>query len=99
MPWHSHFQSATKILNSYRSFASRSETKTTRLPSGENSGKEVNPLKSVICSNPVPSILIMNSSNFRESQACLFEENTTFLPSGVNVGAKLAQPKSVSCRT
>src|SRR5437879_3365773 len=89
---------AVKILNSYRSLASRSEQKTSVLPSGENSGNDVNPPKSVTCSSSEPSALIRYSSNFRLSQACLFEENRIFPPSGVNVGAKLAHPKFVIAR-
>src|SRR5579872_6737157 len=93
-----YFQSAVKILNSYLSLASRSEQNTSRFPSGENSGNEVNPPKSVTCSNPLPSTFIWNNSNLRLSHSFLLDANTIFLPSGVKVGAKLAQPKSVMVR-
>src|SRR5437016_2891218 len=97
MKRHYLFQLAVKILNSYRSLASLSEQNTSVLPSGENSGNEVNPPKVVTCSRPVPSTLIRYNSNFRLSHSCLFDANRIFLPSGVNVGAKLAEPKLVIC--
>ena len=70
-----------------------SEQNTSVLPSGENSGNDVNPPKLVTCSRPVPSRFIRYNSNLRLSHSCLLDANRTFFPSGVNVGAKLAQPK------
>ncbi len=58
----SHFHCAVKMLNSYRPLASRSEQNTSVLPSGENSGNDVNPPVPVTCSNPEPSTLIRYSS-------------------------------------
>src|SRR5437016_3594323 len=77
-----YFHLAVKILNSYRSFASLSEQNTSVFPSGDHSGKLVNPPKFVTCSSPDPSTFIMNSSNLRLSHSCLFDENRIFLPSG-----------------
>src|SRR5260370_34741378 len=86
------------MLNLYRCFASLSDAKPSFFPSGENSGKAVNPPKLVTCSRPLPSGFTMNSSNLRPSQLCLFEEKIIFLPFGVKDGAKLAQPTFVILR-